>query len=873
MLASAAAASVTGKHKQHKVDKEKKKEARVGSKVVKGTAKAAGAVKASKPVEKHRPGSAKPSSPAPVADRGAVPTLRPSGPASPDAGGLIKVTPPTAAASSGSERESASGRVKQRRGVDSTAQAAVSDTTTADDDVLEAMAGLSLSSKQQRRENRAASSGQAKSKLFKGDRKPLRDYQARLVRDFDAALAGDTQSVLLYLPTGAGKTRVAAELIGREAGAGRRSMFVVNRNALVDQTHAALSELGLGEVVGFIKATYPRKKDALVQIASIQSLRAKRNTGSGGAGGADASGDAWPPADLVVIDEAHCAVAPSYLRMCEHYLQAGAVVVGLSATPVRLDPRENLGRVFDELIMGPSVSELVRRKVLAPPVVYGVDAGNVLDMLRSAKVRKGEISSEEVTSHLASDEGIRACVEAWQSHAKGRRTLCFCVSLTHSRALVSAFKSAGVSAAHVDGQTPQADRAELYRRFSQGSLTVLSSVNVLSEGFDEPRVDCVALLRPTSSKGLYIQQVGRGLRSAPLKTDCVVLDGSGNTWMHGSVTGPQGYSLEAARSVAPSRLKSARDALVKLCEERYGGCGAVVHRSYRRCDHCGRSFDVDDEDLSRSLAGISLSRDAPQPMRRLVTRAPHSQNRSTELGKVSLFAVHDLSEERSCSDSDSDSSTEARPTRMMAPATHVRSSSTQAAPRAARTAHGEGAVAAPRTTTEKFHRACEASRIAPATFDVVASNSWERSFLGSVRQQLMMGRKLSERQRAVLLRIGDKAKARPHTPTAASYDDLMRAKLAAETGGGSAAKAPQPPVAARSAAAAAPRAAAPASVAPPPLPARRYDPRVFQSGRPANSWERKFLASVRQQVEGRGREPTEKQLAILLRIQARGLTA
>lgn len=412
-------------------------------------------------------------------------------------------------------------------------------------------------------------------------RKPLRDYQRHLVNDFEASVApfgagGRSHSAMVYLPTGAGKTRLAAELIGLYHARGKRSLFVVNRNALVAQTHAALQELGLGDAVGFIKANYEPDSSKPIQIASIQSLRSRRRraidggdaSGAGdGDGGADSDDDSplvaraaaastrrpWPVADLVVIDEAHCAIAQSYMRLCDHYAASGACLLGLSATPMRRNPDEDLSAVFHKLLRGPSVSTLVRRGILAPPLVYGVREGDVLSTL-SDDYSDNKIGARALEK-LQCAGSVNAAVESWGTHAAGRRTLAFAVTIEHSLSLVKAFRRDGVKAAHVDGTTSKRERAEMYRRFADGNITVLSSVNVLSEGFDDPGVECVMLLRPTRSKGLYIQQVGRGLRCFPGKSNCIILDQSGNTWMHGSVTGPVGYAWEEIRSLAPTEAQ------------------------------------------------------------------------------------------------------------------------------------------------------------------------------------------------------------------------------------------------------------------------------------------------------------------------------
>jgi len=416
---------------------------------------------------------------------------------------------------------------------------------------------------------------------------PLRDYQASIVSTVmqqlvavrDGGSGGGSgvpapNSALVYLPTGGGKTRIAADLCCRLRDAhGWRAAFVVNRVKLVDQAGAAFEGAGLGGQVDYIASGKPPPRagaDATVTVVSIQTFlrrygsSTRSSSGSGGAGGGDGSssgdddksgggekpphvgdgataadaadGKPLPPAvACIILDEAHGSFCVSYARLLRAFSVAAArsgtpppFILGLTATPFRLDPEQKLSSFFKRLIAGPSIADLVARKVLVPPVVVPCDAGR----LQQRAIIGGEPGAEP-GSGAAGDAVLHAVVAAWQRACGGRLTIAFAADVSQSRRLVAAFTAAGVVAAHVDGGTPASEREATYAAFHRHDVRVLSSVGVLCEGFDEPAVAAVILVRDTFSKALYVQQVGRGLRAFPGKSDCIVLDVAGVVARHG----------------------------------------------------------------------------------------------------------------------------------------------------------------------------------------------------------------------------------------------------------------------------------------------------------------------------------------------------
>jgi superfamily II DNA or RNA helicase len=494
---------------------------------------------------------------------------------------------------------------------------------------------------------------------------PLRDYQADIVKQIEEhwtrAPSGSRCSLLLYLPTGGGKTRIAAHLISSALRPPDRCLFLVNRTKLVEQAAETFSSYGLR--CGFLKAGLLSDPEARVQVASIQTV-ARRSIVAAATTDADVPG-ASQLYSLVIIDEAHAAVAQTYQQTLAALVPAPApapappaaghehehvhghvhgygdvtrrpqqLVLGLTATPLRLSDKDRLSAVFHRILLGPPLPDLVRRGVLVPSRVVSVGHGCTQLQVALAARAFGPVavtatkqpkpglsaSSVACAAEATPDSGassraskvsvvmseqpfLSELISAWHRHADGRLTAAFCVDIAHSRATAAAFAAAGIASAHLDGDTPKAEREHLFDSFRHRKISVLCSVNVLSEGFDEPAVECVMLLRPTESVGLYLQQIGRGLRACDGKRDCVVLDAAANAMRHGLVTDPRAFNAEwgedhtirlqrrasasgvsDALPAVPSPSPSALD-LAWVCRD--AGCGGVTSGDKLRCCVCG----------------------------------------------------------------------------------------------------------------------------------------------------------------------------------------------------------------------------------------------------------------------------------------------
>jgi len=409
----------------------------------------------------------------------------------------------------------------------------------------------------------------------------LRPYQYDVIARVEAAIAAGHRHPLLVAATGAGKTVIAAAVVGEAVNRGRRVLFFSHRREITKQTCEKLFALGID--AGIIQAGWPARPCQSVQVASIQTLHARGEL---------------PPADLVIVDEAHHARAASYQAVLAKY--PNAVLLGLTATPCRKDGR-GLGNVFDALVECPQVDELIGLGFLVPTVVYGPPSPIDLSGVRT---QAGDYVETQLAERMNTDCLVGDVVTHWHRHAERRRTIVFAVDVAHSRHLRDEFLRASVWAEHIDGSTPTDERDVVLKRLASGENEVVVNCMVLTEGFDCPDVGCIVLARPTKSLGLFRQMAGRGLRPAPGKENLILLDHAGATLQHGFLDDPIAWTLDTDQK-ATNRKHEARGGArtSRLCE--CSKCGAV-RVAGERCCACGflpaappRSVDFMDADLAR----------------------------------------------------------------------------------------------------------------------------------------------------------------------------------------------------------------------------------------------------------------------------------
>lgn len=396
----------------------------------------------------------------------------------------------------------------------------------------------------------------------------LRPYQIRFIADVYAHIRVGTRRILGFSPTGSGKTLIASQVAAHAVSKSKRVLFIVHRDILISQTFHKLRQFGLE--CGFIKSGWQENRDSLVQIASVQTL-SKRSW--------------WHQylADVVILDEAHIVSYSSVVQLMMTQVYPQAIYLALTATPWRLSKREGMGDIFKALVCAPMPYQLIDQGFLVKPSYFSL---NQTDLEKVGTVA-GDFDEGELALACDRPELIQQIVQDWRRIAFGRRTIAFAVNVAHSRHLCEAFQAAGISAAHVDGSTPVKVTNQIYQKLADGEILVLCSCMKLTEGFDIPSVSAVILCRPTQSKALHFQQIGRSLRLSPDtgKIDSVIIDQAGNVQRHGFVEDLKEISL------GPGQESQEMDAPKKVCPTSDGGCGVILYAFQMRCPKCGYVFE------------------------------------------------------------------------------------------------------------------------------------------------------------------------------------------------------------------------------------------------------------------------------------------
>lgn len=350
-----------------------------------------------------------------------------------------------------------------------------------------------------------------------------RDYQSQAV-NAARELLRRVRRVVINAPTGAGKTAIAVFIMRLALTKGKRILFVAHRRELIDQTVAKLIQTGI-ERFGVIMAGDSRTNPtAPVQVASIQTLLRRE----------------LPPADLVIIDEAHRAVSRGYMTLAQNYPRAA--ILGLTATPERLDGK-GLDHLFDDMVVVETVPGLIERGFLVKPRCY---IGPSADTSK-VKTKRGDYDEAQLAAASDTPKLVGDIVANWKRLANGRKTAVFAVNVEHAHHIAKEFWAAGVPAATLVGTTPKAQREAILADWRGGAITVVTSVMILVEGFDFPELECLVLARKTQSVALYLQAAGRVLRPAPGKTTALILDHADCVRMHGPPHIHREWTLEGAK--------------------------------------------------------------------------------------------------------------------------------------------------------------------------------------------------------------------------------------------------------------------------------------------------------------------------------------
>jgi superfamily II DNA or RNA helicase len=414
----------------------------------------------------------------------------------------------------------------------------------------------------------------------------LRPRQKTFVDRSLAALAsrGNTLGVA---PTGAGKTVMLSAVTGELICDGAKACVLAHRDELTAQNRAKFQRVVPGVATSVIDAT-EKFWGGQVAFAMVPTLARASNLAD------------MPRLDLLVIDEAHHAVADSYRRIIDRVREANpdARIFGVTATPNRGD-RKGLREVFDNVADQVRLGELIASGHLVPPRTFVIDVG-VQNELRSVRKSMSDFDMAEVAGIMDRAPVTDEVIRHWKDKAGDRQTVVFCSTVAHAEHVTDAFRAAGVSAALIHGDLAAETRKAILTDYAEGSICVIVNVAVLTEGWDHPPTSCVVLLRPSSYKSTMIQMVGRGLRTVDpeehpgiVKTDCIVLDFGTSSLIHGTLE--QDVDLEGRTGGG--------DAPTKTCP----CCEADIPLASTECPLCGEAFPREEEGAGEGNAAAPLS--------------------------------------------------------------------------------------------------------------------------------------------------------------------------------------------------------------------------------------------------------------------------
>lgn len=411
----------------------------------------------------------------------------------------------------------------------------------------------------------------------------LRPYQTTAIEGLRHSLTTGHRRPVLQAPTGSGKTLVASAVVERALRKSKRTTFVVPALSLIDQAVEMFYNEGITEV-GVIQAQHRMTDWAKpVQIASVQTLARRRER---------------PKSDMVIVDECHRWFEFIGKWMAEPSF-AKVPFIGLSATPWT----KGLGKRYDDLIIATTTQELIAQGYLSPFRVYGPSHPDLSEVRTVA----GDYHEGDLSEAMDKPQLVADVVATWLQHAGDQPTFVFAVDCAHAQHLAARFTEAGVSTGYIDAFTDSYERKRIRNAFHAGSIKVVCNVGCLTTGVDWD-VRCIVLARPTKSEMLFVQMIGRGLRTAPGKDHCLILDHSDTHERLGFVTDIEHPALDNGREKVPQKAEKA-ERLPKPCPQ----CTFLRPVGLTKCPICGFEAKI----VSRVVAADGELEEKRAPKREL----------------------------------------------------------------------------------------------------------------------------------------------------------------------------------------------------------------------------------------------------------------
>jgi superfamily II DNA or RNA helicase len=393
----------------------------------------------------------------------------------------------------------------------------------------------------------------------------LRPYQADAIQNLRDTLRQGVRRVVLQLPTGAGKTVIAGEIVSLAREKGNKVAFVCPAISLVDQTVESFYAQGIRDVGVQQASHHLTDYSKPVQVCSIQTIQARKYR---------------PDCEIIIFDECH-RVFQEHREWMLDPDWAKKPFIGLSATPWA----KGLGKYFETLLKVSTTADMIAAGYLSP---FKVFSGGHPD-LSGVRTMAGDYNESDLSDAMQKGGLTADIVETYRQRWGQGKTLCFAVDRAHAKTIQERFIHVGVTCAYQDADTPQHERAEIKRRFQSGEIEVVTSVETMIMGIDYD-VRCIICARPTKSDMLWCQLIGRGLRTAPGKEICTILDHSDNTLRLGFVTDIDRDRLDDGEPVKKSAIEK-KEPLPKECKE----CAFLKPPKTKICPNCGHETKIRSE--------------------------------------------------------------------------------------------------------------------------------------------------------------------------------------------------------------------------------------------------------------------------------------
>lgn len=402
-------------------------------------------------------------------------------------------------------------------------------------------------------------------------------HQSRGLEAADRAEADGHTLLCVTSPTGGGKTYMMARRAINHAARGKRTLILTNRRLLLGQTASTLG--GEGASFGYLAAKMDRSPSQPIQIGSAQTIWERCF-----------KSNRWdlPPFDYLEVDECHGQKGPVAQQLIGHYVRHGCLCCGWTATPV------GINHIYKHLVVAGTKAELRRAGLLVPCKVFAPDEPDLRGVQR---VDSGEFNQAQATKRVMETIVFGDVFKHWNRlNPDGRPTILWAPGVDESRWFVEEFEKMGVSAAHIDGTTPDDARGDIFKASQCGDCQVVCSFGVLREGADMPWVHHGILVQACGALSTYLQIVGRLLRAdfahPGEKTECVLQDHSGAWWRHGSPNMDRNWQLKDTDKTIAAERKKSFEAGAEREPTRCPKCGGI--RSFvdfrAPCPHCGHTY-------------------------------------------------------------------------------------------------------------------------------------------------------------------------------------------------------------------------------------------------------------------------------------------